>query len=364
MSLSLFAKERFVGIDIGHSAIKFAQVEVTGSKLKIVGFGVCPTPPGCVGDGVVTDIGAVGSAIRHGMRECGLHATTANLAVSGAPVVVRTVKMPSMPAATLKKSIRFEAGRYVPSSVEDSYIECEVLGEAEEGQMDVLVVASPRDLVESRVAAAEAAGLDVEIVDTESFALFRTLVELDSAFSGWDKAIAIVDLGDDQTKVSVVDHGRFALTRCIPIGGRSLTQALTNYFKLSEVEAEQGKHSLDLRPLCFEEPMENPPLRVIQPMVDELLREVRRSLNYFQSQQSDKKQASAVSLIYLCGGGSQMAGAKEYFAHKLGVAVEIPNLFENPTFQYGGTTPQDAWTSLAIAVGLAVRRPSGVLVAA
>ncbi|MFN8139412.1 MAG: type IV pilus assembly protein PilM [Fimbriimonadales bacterium] len=364
MSLSLFAKERFIGIDIGHSNIKLAQVEPAGSKMKVTGVGIIPTPPGAVGDGVCTDPQSVGSAIRQAMREYGLSATTANVAVAGAPVVVRTVKMPAMPEATLRKSIRFEAGRYVPSSVEDSYIECEVIGELEDGQMEVLVVASPKDLVESRVAAAEAAGLDVEIVDTESFALFRTLVEMDQAFHSWETAIAIVDLGDDQTKVSVVDGGRFALTRCIPIGGRALTQALQTYFKLSEEEAENGKHALDLRPLCVEEPMENPPLRVIQPMVDELLREVRRSLNYFQSQQADQRQARAVSNIYLCGGGSLMAGARDYFAHKLGLTVELPDPFDNPTFSSDISLPYGFANLSQIALGLGVRRPSKVAVAA
>lgn len=364
MPLNLFSKEKFIGIDIGHANIKLAQVEPSGGRLRITAMATTATPHGSVGDGIVVDPVAVGAAIKRAMKENGISATTANVAVAGASVVVRTVKMPKMPEATLRKSIRFEAGRYVPSSVEESYIECELIADVDEGQMEVLVVAAPRDLVETRVSAVEAAGLDVEIVDTEAFAVFRTLTELDPSFDAWDKAIGLVDLGDDQTRVSVVDRGKFALTRSIPIGGRALTQALQSYFKLSDTEAEQGKHALDLRPLCQSAPMENPPLRVIQPLIDELLREVRRSLNYFQSQQTDQREAHAVSQLYLTGGGSLMKGSNEYFAHKLGLQVVISDPLENPQFMYDGLPFEGAGSFLPVAIGLAVRRPNKAAVAA
>ena len=88
-------------------------------------------------------------------------------------------------AATLRKSIKFEAGRYVPNSPEDSYIEFEILGQADEDNMSVLIVASPREIVESRVRACELAGIEVEIVDVEAFAAayLRTAARLRPALA-------------------------------------------------------------------------------------------------------------------------------------------------------------------------------------
>ena len=359
-----FAKEKFVGIDIGHLTINIAQVERIGSIYRITGCATVPTPPGSVAEGVVTDVDAVADAIKQAMRESRISATTANLAVAGASVVVRTVKMPAMPEAALRKSIRFEAGRYVPSSVDESYIEFEIVRETEDGQMEVLLAACPRDMVESKLAAAAKAGLDVEVVDVEAFALYRTLVEADEMSDASEQTIAIIDVGGEGTQVSVIDKGIFALTRLIPIGGKALTTALQNYFKMSPEDAEAGKRALDLNALVNHDgPMENPPLRVVQPLVDELVREIRRSLNYYQSQQTDQGQYAAVSHILMAGGASAMQGLPNYIGNKLNLPATAPNALENPAFSCDAEEPVNP-AAIAIALGLALRRPGKALAAA
>src|SRR5205814_9217517 len=134
----------------------------------------------------------------------------------------------------------------------------------------------------------EAAGLEVESVDIEAFAIYRVLIEADPSRDWSDKTIAVIDIGATTTNVSVITKKLFAMSRTIPNGGHTLTDALKNYFKLSEEDAESGKSQLDFRDLTQEVvPRENPPLRVLQPHVDDLVREIRRSLNYYQSQQQD-----------------------------------------------------------------------------
>lgn len=364
MSLNLFSKDKFVGIDIGHKTIDVAQVERTNNGFRVTGLGFIATPPDSVQDGVVTDPHAVGAAIKQCLRNSHISASAANVAVAGSTVVVRTVKMPNMPEDALRKSIRFEAGRYVPSSVEESYIECEVLGLLDDGQMEVLIAASPKDMVESRLAAVDAAGLDVENVDVEAFAAYRSLIEADPLNNASDNAIAIIDIGAKTTDVSVVDMGAFSLTRSIPIGGDSMTDALVNYFKLSPEEAEDGKRSLDLSPLINDGPMENAPLRVIQPMVDELVREIRRSLNYFHSQQTGQGSPRAVTQIYLIGGGSLLNGLPKYLGHRLGIEVVTPDPFANSRFTVGEYSTSADPRELSVAVGLAMRRSGKAAAAA
>jgi len=364
MSLSLFRSEKYVGIDIGHSSVAMAQVEPSGNTLRILHLGKAPVPPDTVADGVVVDPDAMGYAIRDLMRELGISATMANVAVAGPAVVVRTVKMPVMSEDALRKSIRFEAGRYVPSSIEESYIDFEIVGESDDGQMSVLIVASPRDMVESKVRAVQSAGLDVENVEVEAFAQFRALVEADDLSDFESHTVALVDVGGEATEVTVVDHGAFSLTRSIPIGGTALTDALRNYFKMNVDEAESGKRSLDLTELIKSGPQENPPLRVIQPIVDELVREIRRSLNYFQSQQNEAGQPAQVTHLMFSGGGALLKGFPEYICHRLNMTPVVPNLFENPRFVYAGHEPPADAGAYAVAIGLAMRRAGKAVVAA
>jgi len=288
------------------------------------------------------------------LKDNQINASSAIIAVSGGSVVVRQVRMPKMAEATLRKSIKFEASRYVPSSVEDSYIEFEIIGAADEQQMDVLMVAAPKDVVESRLHACEAAGLSVEAVDIEAFAMYRALVEADLDHEWFNSTIALVDVGSATTNISVVSHGVFAMTRSIPQGADTLTQALKSYFKLSEEDAESGKSQLDLRELLEEgKPKENPPLRVLQPHVDDLVREIRRSLNYYQSQQQEGA-SKQIDHILLTGGGAKLNGLAEYFGHKLSIETTLHDVFANPRFMLSANS-NESGLDLTVASGLAMR---------
>lgn len=350
--MGLFAKKSTVGIDIGHYTIKAMQLEKSGDGWKVVRTAVAPTPREAIKDGVVVDASLMGLVLKQLLKEHHFSATSAHIAVSGGSVVVRPVRIPKMAEAVLRKSMKLEAGRYVPSSADDSYVEFEILGEADETQMDVLVVAAPKDIVESRMQVCEEAGLSVESVDVEAFAIYRAIVEADPQHDWSEKTVAVIDIGATTTNVSVVPKGRFAMSRTIPNGGQMLTDALKNYFKLSEEDAESGKAQLDFREILGEGgPRENPPLRVLQPHVDDLVREIRRSLNYYQSQQQDT-QNTTVDQLLITGGGAKLAGVAEYIAHKLAIETVSLDVYENPRFLHGSDA---SGLDLSVASGLAMR---------
>jgi type IV pilus assembly protein PilM len=356
--MGLFSKKSVVGIDLGHHTIKAVQLERHGQDWKVTKTISCPTPVDSIKDGVVIDQQSVTFALKAMLKEGHIHATAANIAIAGASVFVRPVKMPKMAEATLRKSIKFEASRYVPGSPEDCYIEFEILGPTEDGQMDVLIVAAPKDIVNSRVDAVEAAGLDVECVEIEAFSMFRSIIEADKLRDFTDTTVALVDIGASTTNLSVVSGGKFAMTRSIPHGGNVLTEALKTYFKLEAPDAEAGKAQLDLRELLEEGKVkENPPLRVLQPHVDELVREIRRSLNYYQSQQNEGAQAKQVDAIIVTGGGTKLSGLAEYVGHRLSLQVSEAGLYTNPRFVRLHPT-EESGLDLAVASGLAMRSQS------
>ena len=210
--------------------------------------------------------------------------------------------------------------------------------------------------MESRVKACEAAGIETEIVDVEAFAAYRSLIESDTTESYTSSTIALVDIGSHSSNVSVVHNGAFAMTRSIPQAGATLTEALKSYFKLSDEDAEQGKTQLDLNHLIQEnKPNENPPLRVIQPFLDDQIREIRRSLNYYQSQQTESGQGNQVTKLILCGGGAALTGFGSYVEQKMGIETVCASVFDNPRFVYSGHDEPGNGLDLAVASGLAMR---------
>lgn len=351
--MGLFAKKSYIGVDLGHHTMKAVEIERTPAGWKISRCTQAPTPPDTIRDGVVLDSEAVGGALKQMLKDAGISATGAHIAAAGGAIFVRSVPFPKMSESALRKSIKFEASRYVPGSVEESFVEFEILGPMNESQMNVMIVAAPREIVDSRIRACEEAGLEVESVDVEMFAAYRSLMESNPNEDS-QATICLVDIGALTTSMSVVQNGAFAMTRSIPSGSGMLTEALKSYFHLQHAEAEEGKAQLDLRELLQEVPAENPPLRVIQPHLDDLVREIRRSLNYFQSQQSENSEGREVSRLVVCGGGAKMPGAAAYLEHKLGVPVTALGVYDNARFVHSGV-PEETGLDLAVASGLAMR---------
>jgi len=360
----LFGKDRVVGIDIGSALIKIMELEASGGAWQVARAVVHRTPPDSCNDGMVTDVPAVTSAIRDALRGADIHARGAVAAVSGSQVLVRHVQLPKISENVLRKSIRYEAAKYISANVDDSVVEFEITGTDPSGdQMQVMLVAAPNDLVESRVAVLEGAGLEPLVVDVEAFALMRSVVEFSNMPASGSASFALVDMGAAHTDLNIVSQGRFALTRSIPIAGASLTQAIRSQTGTTDEEAELLKKRIRIGPPVTEG--EEPPdesllraARALQPQLDELLREIRRSLHYYQSQFPEGTPQAVVNRLLLTGGTSRLDGLPEYISAKLNVQARRFNVLSDGQITAGALTSEDARDEgplFAVAAGLALK---------
>ena len=349
-------KNSYVGIDIGHMHIRIVQVEKTAAGVRVAKVAEVATPADAVRDGLVRDPEEVGQTIKLAMKDAHIHAHNAVVAASGGAVFVRSVPFPKMSTQMMRESIRFEASRYVPGSIEDSYVEGEIVGDLGEAQMNVLLAAAPRDIVDGRIASCGVAGLEVRIVEIETFAAYRSLIESDTTKDTIHKTIILVDIGATTTTVSVIEKGVYVMHRSMPAAGNTWTDGLRSAFKLEAVDAEAGKRALDLSETLGPDAKENPPLKVIATQIDDLIRELRRSMNYLQTQNqgSEASSSNQIDAMYLCGGGAMLRGLDQYIQSKLGIPVTTVGVFDNPVITQNGSIPGPG-IDLAVATGLAMR---------
>lgn len=328
---SLFSKETTVGIDIGSSSIKAVEIEPNAHGWELVNAAVTPTPNESIKDGTIVNIPEVASAVKKLLKDAGIKASGAICAVSGSQVIVRQVQIQKMAEAMLRKSIKYEASKYISASVEDSVVEFEILGDGDEaGQMNVMLVAAPREMIDNRVSIMEMAGLEPLVIDIEAFAIIRSLVDFSASDKYVGRTVAIIDMGASHTDVNIVSNGEFALTRNIPIAGNSFTNAIKSLSGVSFDEAQQIKHEMtnehSLDELCEVE-CDSKNWKVVQPLLDELIREIKRSVHYYQSQFPEGSMDAAVSQIILTGGSARLRGMDKYIASKLNIPAEVANVF-------------------------------------
>ena len=201
--------------------------------------------------------------------------------------------------------------------------------------MEVLLVAAPRSTADPLLELVEKAGLEPQLLELQPFAALRTVQAVYG--DALPYAYALVDLGGEHTQITVARNATLVLTRFIPIASNTFSAALKGYFNYTEEEAEQVKRGLNLEELLQTgQPQENPPLRLLQPIIDELIREIRRSLNYYQSQYPSQSGHGRIERLLLYGGGAQMHGAAAYFEHKLGIPTQLVNPFEGEAIAPSG----------------------------
>ncbi|MCE5200637.1 type IV pilus assembly protein PilM [bacterium] len=363
MLSSLFSKETTVGIDIGSSCIKAVEIEPTARGWELVNAAVAPTPADAIREGVIVNVAEVSQQIRSLLKEAGIRATGAISAISGSQVIVRQVQFPKMPEATLRKSIKYEASKHISSSMEDSAVEFEILGDVPDspGMMNVMLVAAPREMVDTRVAAIESAGLEPLVIDVEAFAIIRALVDFSASDEYLQKTVALIDMGASHTDVNIVSKGEFALTRNIPIAGNSFTNAVKSLTGSSFDDAERAKLEMTsgspLDELSAREG-DNRSWKVVQPLLDELIREIRRSIHYYQSQFPEGSPEALVSQITLTGGTARMPGMSAYMSAKLSIPTQIADIFSQSAIGTSKISPEfvsEHGPVLAVGTGLGLK---------
>jgi type IV pilus assembly protein PilM len=345
----LFRREgRYISLDIGSSMIKVLEVESGGSQLTIRAYGSAPLPPSAVQNNMIVEPEGVAGIVRGLLKKSGAGASEAITAVPGPAVIIKKLQLPSQSPNELENSVLFEAGNFIPESLENvnlDYMVTDVL--EKERQFEVLLVAVKRDIINSYTTTLQLAGLEPVVVDVDYFAL-ENMYELNYPPSE-HQVVALVNIGARYSCMNILRGGRSTFTGDVPVGGKEFNDALVRNLGVSAAEAETIKLGLHpTYPLDQVEP-------VLQPVKEFLAEEIHRALSFFWTAATDEQ----ISMILLSGGTSRVPGLVQLLSERLEVPVHVVNPLSNVTLASGvdrAALEKDA-PSFAIAIGLGVRRP-------
>ncbi|NIR28553.1 MAG: pilus assembly protein PilM [Gammaproteobacteria bacterium] len=352
MSFSLFGRKSapVVGVDISSTAVKLLELSRSGDRYKVESHAVEPLPPNSVVEKNITEVEAVGEAIRRAVKRSGTKTKSSALAVAGSAVITKVIPMPAdLSEDEMENQIQLEADQYIPYSLEEVNLDFEVVGpsESDPDRVDVLLAASRSENVDVRVAAAEIGGLTAKIVDVEAFALENAfnLLAQQLPGGGMDETIALVDIGATMTTLSVLSDLKIIYAREQVFGGKQLTEEIQRRYGLTYEEAGLAKRQGGLP--------ENYVSEVLNPFKESMAQQVNRSLQFFYS----SSQYAQVDRIVLAGGCASIPGAAEVISEKTGTEVIIADPFANMSIASkvrADILANDA-PSLMIACGLAMR---------
>ena len=339
-----------IGLDISSSAVKLLELAKIGGHYRVESYAVEPLPPNSVFEKSISDVDAVGQAIRRAVKRSSTKNKYTAVAVPGSAVITKTITMPSdLKEDDLESQIQLEADQYIPYSLEEVNLDFEILGpsESDPDKVDVLLAASRSENVDMRLAAAEIGGLIPKIVDVEAFAvenafgLIRKQLPTDAA----GKIIALVDIGATMTTISVLSGGKIIYTREQLFGGRQLTEEIQRRYGLTFEEAGLAKRQGGLP--------DNYEPEVLEPFRDAMAQQVNRALQFFYS----SSQVAHIDYIVLAGGCAAVHNICSFMVSKTSAEVTIANPFAQMTLSSkvrDQILANDA-PALMIACGLAMR---------
>lgn len=320
-----------VGLEIEAGGI--AATEVSPGAAQPSATAIAPLPPGAFHDGEVVDPDAVAAALRGLFAENGL-SRRVRLGIANQRVVVRTMRLPAIDdPEQLAVAVRFQAEEQIPMPIEQAVLDHRVVGGVPAGeeagpQIDVVVVAARRDMIEATLKPLHDAGLDPVGVDLSAFGLIRALGEHSAVMGGDGDAPAetpatlYCNVGD-VTNLAIARGRSCLFTRVSPVGLGSIATNLCTATGLSEEHARLWLAHVGLlqAPEAIEGDLDTVARTraALESGADSVLDELRLSLDFYGAQES----AAAVEQIVLSGPGSAIPGLAERMQPALGRPITI-----------------------------------------
>lgn len=338
--------DSIIGLDIGSHSIKLVEIGRRKDEAILLAAGSIPTPPKAILAINPEDLESIATVVKKLWKETGAQTKNVNIALPESQVFTRVIEVPQLSDRELTSAIKWEAEQYIPLPLDQVTVDFTILREAREtgtNKMEVLLVASPKTLVEKYVTILELAELTPVAVETEIIAAARSLIRS----TGSVRTVMIVSLGAQTTDLAILRNGIFSFTRSISSGGEALSRAVAQAFGFEISQAEEFKKTYGIE----KDKLEGKLLTAVSPIMDTIISEMKRAIAYYQEKYKDEN----IGVAIISGGTAKVPGMVVYMAEKLGVEVQLANpwlgIVRDPRFHVLDTEGP----VFSVAVGLAFR---------
>lgn len=344
--MGIFGDASQIGVNIGTSSIKIAELKKKGKNFSLVHFGIAQLPEEAVVNREITNHMAVVDALKNLVTELKIKGRSVVTSLSGAGVIIKRILIEQTPAKELADAILWEAEQYVPFDMNDVVFDYQVLNKnGPEGKMEIMLVVSKKSLVESYQAVIKDAGLDSSCVYVDAFALQNSF----EANYPQEQAAALVDIGASSLKLSINAGGQPIFTRESAVGGKALTSEIQKHLNLSYQEAEILKIDGNAQGSFPQEVVD-----LMNVMTENFASEIKRSIDFFVASNSSIN----VAYILLSGGSSKLPNLPKMVEDVCGLPVQLMNPFNKISYD-SKVFSEDYISAIssiaAVPVGLALR---------
>jgi type IV pilus assembly protein PilM len=287
-------RDQIIAVDLGSKVTKAVQMSRKGANYTLDRFALAEVPgenPGVYADVFADHLNLVLEAMDgRCKRLC--------VAIGVNDSLLRHAEMPMVPVSDMRSMLRYSSKNYLQQDLSDCVFDCHILpfrkgaddgdGRKPANKCRVLVGAAKRTLIDELQAGAKKAGLLADHV-IPNFIGPANAFERAYPEPFAKEAVALVELGQKNTTITIMFEGELALSRVVNYGSERLTQGIADAMGISEEEAEGAK-------LTMPTDVESYLSALLMP----LGREMRASIDFF-----DHQHDKAVSQAFFSGGSAR-----------------------------------------------------------
>ncbi|KKU20358.1 MAG: Cell division protein FtsA [Candidatus Saccharibacteria bacterium GW2011_GWA2_46_10] len=351
---SFYHDEPFFGLDIGHSSMKVMQLDKNhGHSPRVLGYGVSNYYHNeAINNGVIVDFAALGKAMRELFKERlvgTINTRRVACTIPTAHTFSRPMILPPMDKKKIQEAVKLEAEQYIPVPIDNLYLDYDISRQDKDG-IDLLMVATPKNVVDSCVNFLESVGLEPVTMEPTMNASARLFSIADVRR---EEASILIDFGSVAIDVAIFDQAMF-VNSTIQGGSDTLTNMIAQQLGISPAEAYvlKSQHGI-----AADSSMPSVGLAA-RPILESLLKELHRIIRYYDERSATRHRK--ISQIITTGGGATTHGLDKYLTAEL----KLPTRRLDPWrhINFGDLQPpSDLARSMYITVaGVAILRPEEI----
>lgn len=299
-NFSFFNKSSTFGLDIGYETLKIVELRKRENCPSLIGAIEVPLTERILEKDSFKNKESAAKMIKEACSKAKPNFISAKRIVSALPenfIFSKTIQMPKMKAEEYRNSVPVEAAGYLPIPIEEAYLDYQVLiVHPNEPLVDVLIVATPRKLVDDFVEVTKMAGLELVALETKPIAVGRA-IGANQSLNG----SVIAEIGTEVTRISIWDNNSIRLTTSASIGKNQISKALQGNLENAK------KDKIDLNPEAN---------LVLGTIAEEILNAIR----YHQNRDYNPK---PITKILLCGSGANIEGIDKIIEKDTKIKAEI-----------------------------------------
>ena len=309
-----------IGIEIGYTHIKAMALD--GSYRHVMGHASQPVDPAKMRRSLQSNDDYLTSMVKEMIASQITGKISSNHALVSIPTALtysRTISIPLQAESKLRQAVMLEAEQYIPVAVNELNVSYEVL-DRDDKNIEVLMSAAPKKVVNAVVSACQKAGVVVLAVEPSSNSVARlvTLTEEGSL------PTLVVDINAATTDLAIIKNTLRA-NASVQVGGTTFTKDLSKSMHVSLEAAHQLKilHGLS------HGPKRKDIAKALEPSLSQIVGEVTKMIRFYNQKVA---KTSKIQQLIIVGSGSNIQGIGDYFTDKMLLPSRVANPWQRLQF--------------------------------